>query len=151
MLQKEQSKTDDLLQLYLQASEAAAQEILATLVAERVEPLVKQIVRRKLCSDGRTLTLAGVRMRKIEDITVLLQTEHREFERHGAAQLEGARRHAKEILVDPICTRSCSQLRGASGILCGIPEKSNPGRKEKTKFEMRKNGVRNAGMRGTSK
>ena len=55
MLQKEQSKTDDLLQPYLQASEAAAPEILATLVAERVEPLVKQIVRRKLCSDGRNI------------------------------------------------------------------------------------------------
>jgi DNA-directed RNA polymerase specialized sigma24 family protein len=48
-MQKEQSKTDDVLQPFLQATEEELPEILAALVAKQVEPLVKQIVRRKLC------------------------------------------------------------------------------------------------------
>ena len=53
MVQKEHSQTDELLAPFLRASEDEAQEILAALVAKHVEPLVKQVVGRKLCSGGR--------------------------------------------------------------------------------------------------
>src|SRR6185503_11677422 len=47
-MQKEQSKTDEALQPFLQASDEQAQELLAELIAKDVEPLIRQIVRRKL-------------------------------------------------------------------------------------------------------
>ena len=49
MVQKEHSQTDELLLRFLQATEEEGHEILAALIANHVEPLVKQIVCRKLC------------------------------------------------------------------------------------------------------
>jgi DNA-directed RNA polymerase specialized sigma24 family protein len=53
-MQKEQPKTDDLLTLFLQATEGEAQEILAALITSHVEPLIQKIVRRKLCPGFHT-------------------------------------------------------------------------------------------------
>ena len=49
MVQKEHSQTDELLLPFLRATEEEGHEILAALIANHVEPLVKQIVHRKLC------------------------------------------------------------------------------------------------------